>query len=211
MARPLITVVIPTFNRAPLVGRAIDSVLRQSYDNWELLVVDDGSTDHTQSVVANYYPRVRYLHQPNRGVGAARNNGISQARGELIAMLDSDDEFLPAHLESRLQILLDDANPTDLLTGGVTINGNSQAVDYYDCSRLVDLRDCIMGGCLFGRAEVFRTGGGFNDARYGEDTDFWMRAERRFRVRRIDEPRTYLIHDTPGSLRNERMNAWRGL
>jgi len=98
---PLFSVVIPTFNRARLVRRAIDSVLGQTLSDFEVLVVDDGSTDDTRRVVEGVGdPRVRLVSLPrNRGAAAARNAGIAVARGELISLLDSDDEYEPGFLE----------------------------------------------------------------------------------------------------------------
>lgn len=97
---PGITVVIPTYNRAQLVTRAINSVLAQSMPDFELIVVDDGSTDETADVLAALKdPRLRVIHQENRGVSAARNVGIDAAVGEMIVWLDSDDEAEPGWLE----------------------------------------------------------------------------------------------------------------
>ena len=98
---PQFSVVIPTFNRANLVCRAIDSVLGQTMDDFEILVVDDGSTDNTRQVVDRVAdPRIRLISlTKNRGAAAARNAGIAAARGELISLLDSDDEYDPAFLE----------------------------------------------------------------------------------------------------------------
>ncbi len=102
-----VSVVIPTYNRARLVGRAIDSVLAQSYQDIEILVVDDGSTDDTAAVVARYGEPVRYLPQANAGVGAARNVGVRAARHELIAFLDSDDYWLPGKLAAQVAAMAD--------------------------------------------------------------------------------------------------------
>jgi glycosyltransferase involved in cell wall biosynthesis len=101
----MVSVVVPTHNRARIVGAAIQSVLAQTYQNVEVIVVDDGSTDDTRSVVERYGPRVRYLYQPNSGVSSARNLGFANARGEFIALLDSDDEFLPWKLEAQVRLL----------------------------------------------------------------------------------------------------------
>ncbi len=101
----MVSVVIPTHNRARIIGAAIASVLRGSHQKLEVVVVDDGSTDDTRSVVERYGPRVRYLYQPNAGVSAARNLGFANARGEFIALLDSDDAFLPWKLEAQVRLL----------------------------------------------------------------------------------------------------------
>ena len=100
-APPLISVIIPTFNRAALLSRAIDSVLMQTHRNNEIIVIDDGSTDHTASVVAEYGSAVRYFHQNNAGASASRNRGIREAGGTLIAFLDSDDTWHPEKLSRQ--------------------------------------------------------------------------------------------------------------
>ena len=96
--RALISVIIPTFNRAALLPRAIDSVLRQTHQSFEIIVIDDGSTDHTASVAAEYGNALRYIRQSNAGASAARNCGIREATGALIAFLDSDDTWHPEKL-----------------------------------------------------------------------------------------------------------------
>jgi glycosyltransferase involved in cell wall biosynthesis len=104
----LVSVVIPTYNRAYCIARTIDSVLAQTHRDLEVVVVDDGSTDGTAELLARTYPaepRLRVLSKPNGGVSAARNHGIRAARGEFIALLDSDDCFLPWKLEVQLACL----------------------------------------------------------------------------------------------------------
>jgi len=104
---PTVSVIIPTYNRAHLVGRAIRSVLNQTFQDFEIIVVDDGSTDNTEEVVKSFNdPRIRYIrHEQNRGGSAARNTGIRAASGEYIAFLDSDDEWLPEKLARQVQLL----------------------------------------------------------------------------------------------------------
>src|SRR5436309_1568471 len=101
----LVSVVIPTYNRAAIVGRAIESALRQTYANLELVVVDDGSSDNTRAIVEGFGARVRYLYQENAGVTAARNLAMRVARGEFLAFLDSDDLWQPWRIESQVAAL----------------------------------------------------------------------------------------------------------
>lgn len=101
---PRVSVVIPTYNRVKWISKAIDSALAQTYTDLEIIVVDDGSTDQTRQLIGNYGDGVRYIYQTNAGVSAARNRGIREARGEWIAFLDSDDEWLPEKLQSQLDL-----------------------------------------------------------------------------------------------------------
>ncbi len=103
MSRPIVSIVIPTFNRCHLLTRALDSVRSQSVSQWEIVLIDDGSTDSTPLLATHYAKilgdRFQYHYQDNAGACAARNVGMAHARGEFIAFLDSDDEFLPTKLE----------------------------------------------------------------------------------------------------------------
>jgi glycosyltransferase involved in cell wall biosynthesis len=101
----LLSVVLPTYQRAYIVGRAIESVLAQTHRPVEVVVVDDGSTDDTRAVVKRYGPEVRYIHQTNGGVSRARNTGLRAARGEFIGLLDSDDVWLPWKAEVQVSFL----------------------------------------------------------------------------------------------------------
>jgi glycosyltransferase involved in cell wall biosynthesis len=100
-----ISVNIPTYNRAHLIRHALDSVLRQTYPNVEIVVLDDGSTDGTAAIVAEYGDRVKYFHQPNGGLGAARNAALERSTGDCIAFLDSDDEWLDFKLALQAEVL----------------------------------------------------------------------------------------------------------
>src|SRR5512139_3834983 len=99
---PLVSVVIPTYNRAWCLRQAVDSVLAQEFGDFELIVVDDGSTDATADLLAAYADRIRVLRQANHGVSAARNAGIAAARGGLFAFLDSDDIWLSRKLSTQV-------------------------------------------------------------------------------------------------------------
>lgn len=104
--QPLVTVVTPTYNHAGYIGRCIESLLAQSYRNWEHIIVDDGSTDDTRQVIAHYKdPRIRYVFQENRGVRALAstiNAGVQRGRGELVTMFGSDDTWPPHRLEAQV-------------------------------------------------------------------------------------------------------------
>ncbi|MFO1429879.1 MAG: glycosyltransferase [Candidatus Competibacteraceae bacterium] len=105
MSLPLISVVLTTYNRAGYLGEAVESVLSQSYSAIELIVVDDGSTDGTATVLAAYAARLQYFFQENRGCSAARNVGIAKASGNFLAFLDSDDIWVPHKLTLQMKTL----------------------------------------------------------------------------------------------------------
>lgn len=100
-----ISVIIPAYNRAEYVTQAIDSVLAQTYTDYEIVVVDDGSTDNTKEVLEPYMDKIRYKYQENAGVSAARNTGIRATSGQWLAFLDSDDEWFPDKLSSQMQCI----------------------------------------------------------------------------------------------------------
>lgn len=91
--KPVISVVLPTYNRENVISRAVESVLCQTYENIELIIVDDGSSDNTKEIIENYKDKIKYIKQDNAGASSARNNGIRQSQGEYIAFLDSDDQW----------------------------------------------------------------------------------------------------------------------
>ena len=105
MADPAVSVIIPTYNRGYCISESIDSVLAQTFTDYEILVVDDGSTDDTRERLRAYEDRVRYLWQPHGNAASARNEGLRHARGRYVAWLDSDDTWLPFKLDLQLRVL----------------------------------------------------------------------------------------------------------
>lgn len=105
---PLVSVVVPVYNVEPYLRRCLDSIIAQSYPHWELLLINDGSTDASPSICAEYQamePRIRFMSQANQGLSATRNRGVREARGELIAFIDSDDSIAPDTLEGVVETL----------------------------------------------------------------------------------------------------------
>ena len=105
MSSPRISAIIPTFNRAHLLPRAVDSILSQTLPPHSVILVDDGSTDGTEKLIKKNYPEIKYLKQDNLGVSAARNAGITATSCEWLAFLDSDDEWLPEKLARQMEVL----------------------------------------------------------------------------------------------------------
>lgn len=124
MANPLVSVIIPTFNRADVVCAAIESVLQQTYQNIELIVVDDGSTDDTLHKLAVYGEKIRVLCQDNAGPSIARNRGVEASHGKILAFLDSDDLWLPTKIEQQVHVLKNVENSIPCCLCNAIIHGN---------------------------------------------------------------------------------------
>jgi len=107
---PAVSVIIPTYNRAHMVGETIESVLQQTFQDFEVIVADDGSTDGTHQLLRTYGDRIRYLFQQNRGAAAARNRAVEEAKGRYLAFCDDDDLWCPDHLEFLYMSLVNQPN-----------------------------------------------------------------------------------------------------
>lgn len=176
--RPFFSVILLTYNRRDLLLRAIESLQRQSFTDWEAIVIDDGSTDGTQEAIAPLLssdPRFQYHRQTNQGPGLARNAGIAMSRGEFITFLDSDDEYLPEHLASRYALIRRDPS-LEFLYGGVEVIGDPYVADREDPSRMIHIDQCFPGGTFVISRRLLERIGGFADVPYGDDTEFAERA-----------------------------------
>jgi glycosyltransferase involved in cell wall biosynthesis len=143
--KSLASIIIPIYNRSHVVSRAIESVFKQSYSNWELIIIDDGSTDGLAEVLSAFMKdrRVRYRFEENRGVSAARNEGIRISRGEYLFFLDSDDEFLPDKLEFQIAEMCKFSNSVSIC-GSIDIVGKREKIfPRFEDSFLFD-RCCIV-------------------------------------------------------------------
>ncbi len=202
---PTVSVILPTYNREKLLPRAVDSVLKQTFEKWELLIVDDGSEDNTYEYVNKLISndkRIKYVKQQNMKLPIALNNGIALASGKYVTFLGSDDEYLPEHLELRVKIL--EENPdVDFLHGGVKIIGNPYVPDKNDITKKIHLDKCVIGGTFFAKREVFIKLNGFRNIFYSEDSEFFERAEKIFTIRKVDF-KTYIYHrDTENGICND--------
>lgn len=210
---PVVTVVIPTFNRAHLITRALRSVLTQTFTAWEVIVVDDGSEDDTEAVIRSLRdPRIRYCRQPeNRGQSAARNRGMGEARGEFIAFLDSDDDWLPEKLELQVARFRELPDTVGLLyTGSQTLADGAPSETFIPSHRgsiygeLLE-RNVVHGtsGIMIRRAVVERVG--YFDERFPaiEDYDYWLRVSARYEIDFISAP-LFRYHDAVSAERLSR-------
>jgi len=130
MNKPYFSVIIPTYNRANMLSNAIDSVLAQAFTDWELLIIDDGSTDNTKQEVQKFTDkRIRYIYQSNAERSAARNSGISLAKGEFICFLDSDDSWRENHLQTHFEKIKASDNQQAFFFTGMTWNFPNRKLD----------------------------------------------------------------------------------
>jgi glycosyltransferase involved in cell wall biosynthesis len=153
---PLISVVVPTYNRAHLIPRALSSALGQSHREIELIVVDDGSTDGTAELLARPSdPRIRYIqHEVRRNAAAARNTGIRAASGSFVAFLDSDDEWLPTHLERKLRLLME--SPHGGVFGSFRVMRDGRSREHRsDWNGAGSLAEAILSGTADARTSTF--------------------------------------------------------
>ena len=203
-----VTVILPTYNRATLLSRALDSVLEQTFEDFTLLVVDDGSTDGTRSVVTGYEDeRVKYVsHDRNRGPSAARNTALENVETEFVTFLDSDDRFKRTFLETSLRTLRDEPNDCagTCVSYETLVNHGSRKVEreIIPVPKRIDRENGIndvtprFGGLLL-RATATKTVGDFDEHQpYNEDVDYWIRLFKRgYHLRGIQKPLyQYYIH-----------------
>jgi len=194
--KPQVSVIIPTYNRAWVIEEAIDSVLAQDYTEFELIVVDDGSTDHTSDVLDSYRNVIKVFPQKNKGVSAARNRGIAEASGKFIAFLDSDDLWLPQKLTVQIEFFNQTPDALICQTEEVWIrNGlrvNPKKRHKKPSGRIFkpSLELCLVSpSAVMIHRGLFDRVGGFDEALPAcEDYDLWLRISCRFPIHLIDTP-----------------------
>ncbi len=203
---PTISIILPTYNREHLLGRSIQSVLNQTYRDFELIIVDDGSTDNTEKLVRSFKKEtINYIkHRENRGPATARNTGIKSASGEYIAFQDSDDEWLPEKLEKQMMVFK--ASPPDV---GVVYTGFFQFINtrkrYIPPTKVVQkdgyifanlMKDCFVSTqTTLVKRDCFIVTGMF-DERFtpSEDWELFLRMSRQYQFRCVNEPLVIVYH-----------------
>lgn len=181
-----VSVIIPSYNRGDLLGDAIESVLAQSLPPHEVIVIDDGSSDDTEGAIARYADRIRFIRQPNAGVGAARNRGVCEASGQWVAFLDSDDCWLPHFIADCAAAARADPAAAVVYTTALRWSGQrplpgglvGEAAGSRPLERLLRLRTlCTSSSVVIDRALLLRVGAFDEDRELGPsaDWDCWTR------------------------------------
>jgi len=193
---PKVSVILPTYNRGWILKEAIDSVLAQDFKDFELIVVDDGSTDDTGQILDSYDQDLMILRQPNRGVSAARNRGIAAANGWLIAFLDSDDLWLPRKLSSQVEFFNSNSsaviNQTEeiWIRNGARVNPKTRHQKLSGMIFEPSLALCLVSpSAVMMKRSLFDEVGLFDeDLPACEDYDLWLRISWRYPVHLIETP-----------------------
>jgi glycosyltransferase involved in cell wall biosynthesis len=223
---PLISAVIPTYNYGRFVSRAIESVLDQTWQNLECIVVDDGSTDDTQQVLQRFAGRIIIVRQENRGLAAARNAGIRAASGSFIALLDADDRWHPSKIDVQADMMRRQPHLGAVGCGRLHLSadgavleeipGIQQQLPRESVLRGIALRRFWIGGSGSGamiRRSVFDAVGLFDtDLTAAEDWDMWLRIAAAFEIDNVPEILTSIYRHGSGTFRNTRKmetNQWR--
>lgn len=214
---PKVSVIIPTHNRDKYIGKAIRSVLRQTYKNYEIIVVDDGSTDDTRKKVKKYVKKhpnkIRYIYQDNKGPSAARNTGIRNAKGKYITFLDSDDEYLPKMLKKQISFMKRRPKCRFLYTWYYDTNSKGK-IKRKRKTKKYRSKKGLQRGLYFRKLtirtstvmiekKVFKKTGLFNEKYwYSQDWDMWLRIAKYHRGHCIKVPLAkYRQHDNNRSSR----------
>ena len=195
MEKPLVSVIIPTFNRANVIKRAVISVLNQTSSDFECIVVDDGSTDKTDSVLSEFSSKIRVVKTENRGVAAARNFGAELAEGKFIAFLDSDDEWKKEKLSRQISYMKESGlkiSQTDeiWMRNGKFVNKSRKYIRpsgdiFYKCLEVC----AVTPSSVVMERELFFDYGGFDESfPVCEDFDLWLRMSPKEKFGLVDEP-----------------------
>lgn len=216
----LVSVIIPTYNRANFIIDSIESVLAQTYSNFEIIVVDDNSSDNTAEVIAPYLYKYNFIsyvkHDTNRGGSAARNTGAKMCKGEYIAFLDSDDKWHESKLEKIIHTFKQDSQIGLVYSDFYAVNANTKEVNYNYCLNPKDSYFSILCENFIGttslivlKKEVFDSVGGFKEGLPScQDWEFYINVLKKFKIKKVEDALVYyLVHENSISGNLERVIA----
>lgn len=193
---PKVSVIIPVYNRSILIGRAVNSVLAQDFKDYEIIVVDDGSTDDTPKILSTYKDKIKIITQKNRGVSAARNKGVSISSGQYIAFLDSDDMWLPEKLSTQVNYFKSNLKTLICQTeeiwirNGIRVNPKKKHKKQSGMIFIPSLSLCLVSpSAVMLKKEFFDKFEGFDESLPAcEDYDLWLRISCRYSIALINTP-----------------------
>jgi len=194
-----VSVIIPTYNYGKYICDAVDSILKQTYNDYEIIVVDDGSTDNTGEILKKYDDKLSYYYIENQGPAAARNLGIKKAKGKYISFLDSDDAFEPEKLEIQVDILEKQRNVGLIYSDFLYVNNTLASVYYnFKCKKLYSHTEALQylwhnnyintSTVMTVKDYLFEAGLYNESYRYAEDYDLWLRLGKHYEFYCIHKP-----------------------
>ena len=187
---PQVSVIVPFYNRENTLPEAIESLIQQTHQNWEAILIDDGSADSSLAVARRYAavePRIQILHQENKGVALARNLALTEIKAPWVTFLDSDDLYMPKHLAGVLSYLTTHTE-LDGVYGKVTVEGSQLVPDRFNPNRLVPISECVVTCSIWLKAAVFQKLQGFRNLPFAEDADLIDRAKLMYTIGKFDQP-----------------------
>lgn len=209
-----VSVILTLFNSRNFLNRSVKSVLNQTYRDFELIIVDDGSTDESEIdlfPILKANPDIKYIRHSNRRHPLSLNTGIINSAGKYITFLDSDDEYLPQHLFLRFNFM-EEFPETDLIYSPALLIGDEK--DFYvpdaaDITKLVHLNKCIIGGTFFGKRKIFSELQGFRNV-YSHDSEFMERASANggYKITEFNELTYKYYRNNPDSIINKMLEHY---
>ena len=217
MASPFFSIILPTYNRAHLIETAVKSILTQSFSDWELIVVDDGSTDNTKEVISDFFSsdkRIKYFYQENQERSIARNNGIEKSTGQFICFLDSDDYFLSTKLEHLHDFMKESTQYDSVFYDGISflIKDNIVKTPLPTKKESETIHEFLFKNPLgslqiCAPVKVFQEFKFNPSIRIGEDVELWLRIANKFEFIPIDTFNTIALEHDDRSVNLKRYNS----
>jgi len=203
-----ISIILTVFNRTGVVNRALNSIFNQSYTDYEIIIINDGSMDDFHEKIVRYLKydyRIKYFYQSNSGTVASLNKGIDIAEGRFITFLDSDDEYKSNHLETRINFMNSNAE-VDLIHSNAFLVGDETDFwipDAQNPDKLIHANDCIIGATFFGKREVFKEK--FKEV-FSYDSEFIQRISGKYNIRKINNNTYIYYRNSPDGILNRLKN-----
>lgn len=219
MSIPEISIIVPSYNASRTLERALRSIALQTYSNYEIVIVDDGSTDNTIGMVSKFSEefdsiQVRYITQSNSGPSSARNNGVQNTQGDFIAFLDADDEWHKNKLEMQIKIIKDKG--LNFLGSGYQYDsfdyGNTDKADMrtYSFNSLLLKNRFATSGVVIRKIFFLELKGFDENLKYSEDYDLWLRGALMFDLDTIESPRLIKRHRSVTGLSSHMFSMFKG-
>ena len=215
---PNVSVIIPTYNRAKLIKRAVDSVLAQTYNDYEIIIIDDGSTDGTQDILKDYHHSIRYIYKENEGISATRNRGIKEAKGKYLAFLDSDDQWFPDKLAVQVNLMEKNHNLGIVCSKMNILNGKGEKIGTKpeqktgkNFRELLEIGGDLPTSTVMARKECFDKVGVFDELLPPmEDFEMWVRIASQYDIYTVPDKVFALYYRHDEQITSDKFKVYEG-